>query len=237
MFISKELLLTSVSDFNIVLSDKQIDKFDLFARELVKYNEKVNLTAITNPDGIVIKHFADSLALFKFVNINKGDSFIDVGSGAGFPAVPLLINCPEIKMTVIDSVNKKLDFIRYAVSLLELETMIVHIRAEDAGKSKEFREKFDFASARAVAQLRILSELCLPFVKTDGLFLAMKGSISDEEKTAGIMSFKKLNSQLYDDINYKIPNGDERNLIIAKKISRVSSKYPRNMGQISKNPL
>lgn len=237
MFISKELLINSVSDFNITLSDEQIDKFDLFARELVKYNEKVNLTAITKPDDIVIKHFADSLALFKFVDIPNAVSFIDVGSGAGFPSVPVLINRPRIEMTIIDSVNKKLDFIRYALYLLGIEAQVVHIRAEDAGKSEEFREKFDFASARAVAQMRILSELCLPLVKVDGLFLAMKGNISDEEKSAGIMSFKKLNSQLYDDINYNIPNGDERNLIIAKKISRISPKYPRNMGQISKNPL
>lgn len=237
MFISRELLLTCASEFDVKLSDDAVMKFDTYARELVDYNEKVNLTAITDPDEIVIKHFADSLAFIKYSGIKAGDSFVDVGTGAGFPGVPVLIAGDGIKVTLFDAVNKKLEFIRSLVSSLGLDADIVHIRAEEAGKMPEYREKFDFVTARAVAQLRVLSEFCIPLVKVGGSFVSMKGSISEEEKVNGIAAFSKLGSELYDDIIYNIHNGDERNIIIAKKISHVSSKYPRNMGQISKKPL
>lgn len=237
MFISKELLKLCASEFDLQISDDVADKFDIYARELVSYNEKVNLTAITEPDDIVVKHFADSLAFFKYSGVEKGNSVADVGCGAGFPGVPILIAGNDLKVTLFDAVNKKLDFIRYILSTIGLEADVVHIRAEDAGKKPEYREKFDFVTARAVAQLRILSEFCLPLVKVGGKFVSMKGDISAEEKTYGIASFKTLNSELYDDIHYNIHNGDVRNIIIAKKLSQISSKYPRNMGQISKKPL
>lgn len=237
MFISKELLKLSAAEFDVDLTDETIDKFDTYAYELVKYNEKVNLTAITDPDEIVIKHFSDSLAFFKYSGIESGNTFADVGTGAGFPGVPVLIAGNGIKVTLFDAVNKKLDFIRYLLKELDLNADVVHIRAEEAGKMPEYREKFDFVTARAVAQLRILSEFCLPLVKVGGKFVSMKGDISDEEKVNGISAFKKLGAELYDDIHYNIHNGDARNIIIAKKISQISSKYPRNMGQISKKPL
>ncbi len=237
MFISKELLTESCLNFGVVLSSQQIDKFDAYAKMLVEYNEKVNLTAITQPDDIVVKHFADSLAVKKFFPGEIKGSLADVGTGAGFPGMPLLITTPDLKVTFFDAVNKKLDFIRYVKSELELSADVIHSRAEDAGKMPEYREQFDFATARAVAQLRILSEFCLPLVKIGGYFVSMKGSISQEEKTFGIASFKKVGAELYDDIFYNIQNGDERNIIIAKKISHISPKYPRNMSQISKKPL
>lgn len=237
MFISKELLLTCADEFGVSLSDDSVMKFDTYASELVSYNEKVNLTAITQPDDIVVKHFADSLAFIKYSGMKNGDSFADVGTGAGFPGVPVLIAAEGVKVTLFDAVNKKLEFIRSLVSHLGLDAEIVHIRAEEAGRMPEYREKFDFVTARAVAQLRILSEFCIPLVKVGGSFVSMKGSISEEEKTNGIAAFLKLGAELYDDIVYNIHNGDERNIIIAKKISHVSPKYPRNMGQISKKPL
>ena len=237
MFISEELLKICAGEFDVILSDETVDKFDKYAYELVKYNEKVNLTAITDSDDIVIKHFADSLAFIKYSKIKSGDSFVDVGTGAGFPGVPVLISNKNINVTLFDAVNKKLDFIRYILSELDLSANVIHIRAEDAGRKPEYREKFDFVAARAVAQLRVLSEYCLPLVKVGGKFISMKGDISEEEKVNGIAAFKKLNSELYDDIHYNIHNGDLRNIIIAKKISQVPSKYPRNMGQISKKPL
>ena len=237
MFISGELLTVCAKEFDQNLSDDVILKFDTYARELVKYNEKVNLTAITEPDDIVIKHFADSLAFFKYSGINKGDSVADVGTGAGFPGVPVLIAGDNLNVTLFDAVNKKLDFIRYLLNELDLKANVVHIRAEDAGKMPEYRENFDFVTARAVAQLRILSEFCIPLVKLGGKFVSMKGNISDEEKINGISAFAKLGTDLYADIIYNIHNGDERNIIIGKKISHVSSKYPRNMGQISRKPL
>ena len=127
--------------------------------------------------------------------------------------------------------------LEYLLDTLGLKADVVHIRAEDAGRKDEYREHFDFVTARAVAQLRVLSEFCLPLVKVGGKFVSMKGDISEEEKTFGIAAFKKLNSELYDDIHYNIHNGDARNIIIAKKTSQISPKYPRNMGQISKKPL
>lgn len=237
MFISKELLIKSAAEFDVEITDTIADRFDIYARELVSYNEKVNLTAITDPDEIVIKHFADSLAFFKYSGIMEGNSVADVGCGAGFPGVPILIAGDGLKVTLFDAVNKKLDFIRYLLGELGLDASVIHIRAEDAGRKPEYREHFDFVTARAVAQLRILSEFCIPLVKVGGKFVSMKGDISEEEKVNGIAAFKKLNSELYDDIHYNIHNGDARNIIIAKKVSPLSPKYPRNMGQISKKPL
>lgn len=237
MFISKELLIKSAAEFDVEITDTIADRFDIYARELVSYNEKVNLTAITDPDEIVIKHFADSLAFFKYSGIMEGNSVADVGCGAGFPGVPILIAGDGLKVTLFDAVNKKLDFIRYLLGELGLDASVIHIRAEDAGRKPEYREQFDFVTARAVAQLRILSEFCIPLVKVGGKFVSMKGDISEEEKVNGIAAFKKLNSELYDDIHYNIHNGDARNIIIAKKVSPLSPKYPRNMGQISKKPL
>ncbi|MBQ8210046.1 MAG: 16S rRNA (guanine(527)-N(7))-methyltransferase RsmG [Clostridia bacterium] len=237
MFISKELLTVSAAEFSVELTDEQTDMFDNYAKMLVDYNEKVNLTAITDPDEIVIKHFADSLAICKYAPCELRGTLADVGTGAGFPGMPLLIASPELRVTFFDAVNKKLDFIRYVVAELGLDANVIHSRAEDAGRKPEYREKFDFATARAVAQLRILSEYCLPLVKTGGYFISMKGSISEEEKSFGITAFNKVGAELYDDIFYSIHNGDERNIIIAKKVSQISPKYPRNMSQISKKPL
>ena len=237
MFISKELLINCSKEFGVNLNDEAIDRFDIYAKELVEYNKKVNLTSITEPDDIVIKHFADSIALLKFSDINSNSLIADVGTGAGFPSVPILIVLPKVRITMFEAVNKKLEFIRYILSVLGLNAETVHMRAEEAGQNGKYREKFDFVTARAVAQLRILSEFCIPLLKTSGYFLSMKGIISDDERKSGYESFNKLNSELYDNIFYSIHNGDKRNLIIAKKISHNPSKYPRNMSQISKKPL
>lgn len=237
MFISKELLEKSVALFHVKLTEEQILKFDTYAKDLVDYNQKVNLTAITDPDDIVIKHFSDSLALIEYAPDGLKGRLADVGTGAGFPGMPLLIACPDIDITFFDAVNKKLDFIRYVLNDIDLKADVIHARAEDAGRDPGYREKFDFATARAVAQLRVLSEFCIPLIKVGGYFISMKGSISEEEKTTGMAALKKLGAEVYDDIFYNIHNGDERNIIISKKISQISSKYPRNMSQISKKPL
>lgn len=229
----------------IVLSDLQVRQLNRFYEMLVEKNKVMNLTGITEYEDVVIKHFLDSCMLKKaedagdisLENDGNGVKMIDVGTGAGFPGVPLLIAGPSLQVTLFDAVNKKLDFLRFLLHELDLQANVVHIRAEEAGRLPEYREKFDFVTARAVAQLRVLSEYCLPLVRVGGSFLSMKGSISEEEKTNGLAAFQKLGSHVYDDIFYNIHNGDERNLIIAKKVSHVSSKYPRNMGQIAKKPL
>lgn len=237
MFISKDLLIESAEMFHVKLNDEQILKFDTYAKDLVEYNKKVNLTAITEPDDIVIKHFSDSLALIKYAPDGLKGTLADVGTGAGFPGLPLLIACPDISVTFFDAVNKKLDFIRFVLKDLDINADVIHSRAEDAGRQPEYRESFDFVTARAVAQLRILSEYCVPLVKVGGYFTSMKGIISEEEKIFGKAALEKLSSKIYDDIFYNIHNGDERNIIISKKISHISPKYPRNMSQISKKPL
>ena len=234
---NSSLLISDAERLGISLTDEQLSRFETLSDLLVEQNKTMNLTAITDPDGIAVKHFADSISVLTAAELPQGSKVLDVGTGAGFPGVPVLIAADGVKVTLFDAVNKKLEFIRSLVSSLGLDADIVHIRAEEAGKMPEYREKFDFVTARAVAQLRILSEFCIPLVKVGGSFVSMKGSISEEEKVNGIAAFSKLGSELYDDIIYNIHNGDERNIIIAKKISHVSSKYPRNMGQISKKPL
>ena len=236
MFISKELLQECCNELSLSINDDIISKFDTYATELVKYNDKVNLTAITDPDEIVIKHFADSLALFKYVDTLPSSKLADVGTGAGFPGIPSLIY-GNVNLTVFDAVNKKLDFIRYLLNQLGLSAEVIHKRAEDAGKDPAFREKFDFVTARAVAQLRVLSEFCVPLVKVGGSFLSMKGDISVEERQFISPACEKLGAKVINEYNYTTHSGDIRNLIIIKKLSQTSSKYPRNMGQINKKPL
>ena len=165
MFISKELLLTGCEAIGLSLDGAAADRFDVYARMLVQYNEKVNLTAITAPDEIVNKHFVDSLYLAKFVPMTEGLKLCDVGTGAGFPGAALLCAFPKLAVTLFDSVNKKLDFLRMLTAELGLTAEIVTIRAEDAGRNERYRESFDIATARAVAQLNVLSEFCVPLVK------------------------------------------------------------------------
>lgn len=237
MFISKDLLTSSAAYFNISLTDEAIDRFDTYARLLSEYNEKVNLTAITAPDDIVVKHFADSLALLKYVDIKENSSLADVGTGAGFPGAALLIARNDLDVTLFDAVNKKLDFIRFALSQLGINANIVHIRAEDAGRKTEYREKFDVVTARAVAQLRVLCEYCVPLVKIGGVFAPMKGEMSEEEIKSGFSALNNIGLKKHECYSYTIPTGDARNIIYAEKISHTSSKYPRPMAQISKKPL
>ncbi len=237
MFISRELMISSASYFGVDLNDNQVDMFDSYARMLHDYNEKVNLTAITDPDGIVIKHFADSLALFKYTDIRDSMKIADVGTGAGFPGSALLIARDTLNVTMFDAVNKKLDFIRFALGELGLNADVVHIRAEDAGRRAEYRESFDMVTARAVAQMRILSEYCVPLVKLGGIFAPMKGEISDDEKQTGFSALNNIGMKLYDTVSYNIPTGEARNIFLSKKISHTSPKYPRNSSQISKKPL
>ena len=235
--ISKELLKTSCENLGIDISDEAVDRFDLYAERLVAYNEKVNLTAITAPDDIVIKHFADSLCLVKYVELNSSKKIIDVGTGAGFPGMALLCYNPELNITMIDSVNKKLDFIRSLVKELGLSADIITIRAEDAAKKKEFREQFDVVTSRAVAALNVLSEYSVPLVKVGGVFSPLKAVLSPEEAQRGLGAIANLGAKVVSRNKYKIPDGSEREIIIAKKVSQTSSKYPRAYAQISKKPL
>ncbi len=234
--ISKELLVTSCKQMGIDITEEACGRFDKYAELLVDYNERVNLTAITAPDDIVIKHFVDSICLTKYVDI-KGKRLIDVGTGAGFPGAALLCYDPLYNITMIDSVNKKLDFIRFLVKELDLQAEIITVRAEDAAKKTEFREKFDIVTSRAVASLNVLAEYSVPLLKVGGIFAPLKAVLSDEEDQRGCGAIANLGAKVRNKIKYEIPDGSEREIIIAEKISQTSPKYPRAFAQISKKPL
>ncbi len=234
--ISKELLMSGCEKLGIVIDAAAADRFDDFAKMLVDYNNKVNLTAITDPDGIVCKHFVDSLCLRKYVEL-KDKSIIDVGTGAGFPGAALLCAYPDINITMMDSVNKKLDFIRFLVKELGLDAKIITARAEEAAKTSEFREKFDIATSRAVASLNVLAEFSVPMVKVGGVFAPMKAILSTDEDARGCSAIANLGGKVVAKNKYFVDGCGDREIIIAQKISHTSSKYPRAYAQISKKPL
>ncbi|MBQ9531571.1 MAG: 16S rRNA (guanine(527)-N(7))-methyltransferase RsmG [Eubacterium sp.] len=233
--INKELLKEYSEDFGVNLNGRALDNFDNYADLLVKTNKVMNLTAITEPEQILIKHFVDSLEVLKYDDIHEGASVIDVGTGAGFPGVPLLIARNDLKLTLLDSLSKRLDFLEEVLDTCNLSANLVHSRAEDGGQDMNLRETFDFATARAVAPLNVLCEYCLPFVKVGGHFVALKGSGEETEEAEGAIS--KLGGEIISKVSYKLPNGDPRSIIIIKKISQTSTQYPRKPKKIAASPL
>ena len=236
-FIPVDLLRTKAKCFNIELDDKALERFNTYAKLLVEWNDKINLTAITQPEEIVVKHFVDSLTIFSYVNIPEGAKVIDVGTGAGFPGLAMLIARPDIELTLIDSTNKKLNVIRDILEKTELEANVVHIRAEQAGQDKNFREKYDFATARAVANLRDLSEYCLPFVKVGGSFISMKSAKTVEETEQAKGAIKTLGGKIKQIDSFNLFDSGERTIIHVKKISSTPDKFPRPSAKMAKFPL
>lgn len=235
--INKTLLKTESDKIGVILDDRAIDRLDLYAEMLIETNKTLNLTAITDPTEIVYKHFIDSLSLLTCIDFQEGAKVIDVGTGAGFPGVVLLIARPDLKMTLLDGTNKRLVFIQNVLDALNLDADIVHMRAEIAGKDTKYREQFDIATARAVASLNVLGEYCMPFVKVGGIFAPMKSAKTDEEVKSAKGAIKLLGGRI-DKINeLNINNCGERYIIITKKISQTPPKYPRASAQISKKPL
>lgn len=222
------------NEYGLELSEEQYEKLDIYAEFLVEYNEKVNLTAITEPDEILKKHFIDSVLMLKFVDIPRDSSMIDVGTGAGFPSVPIAVFRPDIKLTLLDSLNKRTIFLEKLCEKLGVKAEIIHGRAEEVSKNEKYREQFDVSCARAVANMAVLSEFCLPFVKVGGNFIAMKGpneNIETSEKAVKI-----LGGKLAAQIDYELFD-EQRKIVVAEKISQTATKYPRNSGKIKKNPL
>lgn len=235
MMISKELFVNSLKPFNITLSDEKIEMFDKYASLLVEWNAKFNLTAIKDPDGIVVKHFVDSLAV---LSENKLEgSLIDVGTGAGFPGLPLLIASDNLNVTFLDSTGKKIKFIETVLDELGLFADTFNARAEEAAKDDYLRENFDFATARAVSNLRDLSEYCLPFVKVGGKFISMKSAKTDEEIKDAKEAIKVLGGEIEKINSFELADCGERTLVYIKKVRPTPTKYPRNYSQIVKNPI
>lgn len=229
-----EFSCSKFKEYGLELDREGYELLDLYAEYLVEYNKSVNLTAITEPEEILIKHFLDSILLVRYVDIKQNSSIIDVGTGAGFPSVPLLIYRRDIKLTLLDSLNKRIIFLQNLCDKLGLSADFVHGRAEDIAKMPEYREKFDYSCARAVANMSLLSEFCLPFVKVGGSFLAMKGP--SEDISVGDNAISLLGGKTADVSEYQL-EGEHRRIITVNKISQTPSKYPRNSSQIKKKQL
>lgn len=229
-------LRNGAAELGIAISEEHLEKFEAYRRYFLEYNSHTNLTAITAPADIAIKHFLDSLLFSKVVNLKKGDRIIDVGTGAGFPGVPIKIFNPEIKLTLLDSVRKKVEFLEKLMSKIDVNYSVLHERAEILARKKEYRDSFDYAVARAVAPLNNLSEYCLPFIRATGYFVAFKGPNIEEEIEVAQNSIKILRGELQKTENFNLPQGSGvRNLIIIKKTGLTPEKYPRNSGKAIKN--
>ena len=218
---------------------EQLEQFEKFYRLLDEANKSFNLTAITGEREAALKHFLDSLTCQVAVGLNDGMQIVDIGTGAGFPGLPLKIYRPGIILTLVESLEKRVKFSRDVVAALGLkETTVVHARAEDFCRDKEHRERYDLAVSRAVAGLPVLSEYCLPAVNPGGLFVAMKGPKVEEETSAAKSALVILGGALEDVISLKLPLvGDERNLVMVRKVSATPEKYPRRAGMPQKKPL
>lgn len=225
-----------LSEFYDISNEKK-QKFDKYMELLLEWNKKINLTAITERDDIILKHFVDSLTIMKYIDNNS--SVLDVGTGAGFPGIPLKIYKDSLNVTLLDSLNKRINFLNEVINELELDGIkAIHARAEDGARDKELREKFDFVTSRAVANLSTLSEYLLPFTKLGGYCICMKGQNIDGEFEKAENAIKILGGKIEKIDNFKLPNSDmERNIVIIKKIKNTSNKYPRKAGIPSKQPL
>lgn len=246
-----EKMNAGTRELNITLSQRQLEQFFKYYEMLVETNKVMNLTAITEEGDVVAKHFCDSLCLVKAYHElldreSEGEakdmktvSVIDVGTGAGFPGIPLKIAFPQIKLTLLDSLNKRVKFLEQVCRELELENVqCIHGRAEDAGRMKEHREQYDLAVSRAVANLASLSEYCIPFVKKGGFFIPYKSGEIEEELNQGKKAAAILGGEINEVVRFSLPEGDgARSLIRIRKVKPVSSRYPRKAGMPGKEPL
>lgn len=234
----KNLLQNYIKDYKITLTENQYEQFQKYFELLAEWNEKMNLTAITDESGVALKHFADSLSLLNFVDIPQNSSLVDVGTGAGFPGVVLKIARPDIKLTLIDSLNKRLVFLGEVCAQLGIEAELIHSRAEDGARDKKLRESFDFAASRAVARMNVLSEYCLPYVKVGGAFCAMKGAQANEEFKESLNAINTLGGKLEKKYFFELPeNGGERAIAVVRKVKNTPQKYPRQSGKIKAKAL
>ena len=226
------------TEFGIEITPKIKERLNLYGNLLIEWNEKINLTAITEPEDVLFKHFYDCILFFKNVQVPNGAAVIDVGTGAGFPGLVLKIVREDLNVTLLDSLNKRITFLNDVINKLGLKNITaIHSRAEEGGKNKDHREKYDIACARAVASMPVLLEYCVPFVKSGGLFVAMKGPSVDEEIALCSNALKELKIEKPIIICETLTGDEQRAFAIFKKISQTPPKYPRNSGKIAKQPL
>lgn len=231
-------LIKEAGKFNIEITEKQTENLSKYEKILLEYNEVMNLTAITEHEEILEKHFLDSITLILSEKLTEGCSLIDIGAGAGFPSMPVKIVREDINLTMLDSLNKRVNFLNTVVDNLGLKNAkAVHFRAEEGGKNKELREKFDVATARAVADLAVLAEYAIPFVKVGGYFVAMKGNAPEEEINGAKRAIKEMGGKIEEVKEIVLPSGINHCLVIIKKVLNTPSKYPRKAGKPGKEPL
>lgn len=233
------VLTKKVKELSIVLNDKQIQQFEQYYNILVEWNKVMNLTAITKYEEVIEKHFLDSLTIVDAINMEKIKTLIDVGTGAGFPGIPLKIAFPHLKVTLLDSLNKRIKFLNEVIDLLELDDIkTIHGRAEDYAKQAEYREQYDICVSRAVANLATLSEYCLPYVKVDGLFVPYKSGEIDEELKSSEKAVSILGGKVEEVVKFQLPGTDiGRSFVKIHKIKETKKKYPRKAGMPTKEPL
>lgn len=233
----KRIMIENLKEINIYLSDFQLEQFYNYMNILIEWNKFMNLTGITDPKEIIIKHFIDSLTVLD--KIDKNNTIIDVGTGAGFPGIPIKIASPDTEVVLLDSLNKRVNFLNEVIKKLQLKGIkTIHGRAEDYGRDKNYREKYDVAIARAVAPLNILLEYLMPFVRVKGKCLCMKGANSEEEISLSKRAIEKLGGKLIYTEEFLIPNTDmKRKIVEIEKIKNTEEKYPRKAGIPSKEPL
>ncbi len=232
----KEFLKQNAKKAGFELDDKTADLFEVYYNELVNYNNKVNLTAITDPEGVAITHFVDSLTLLN-ASVPENAKMADIGAGAGFPSVPVKLYRPDIDITLIDSLNKRITFLNYLAEKLGIEVNALHLRAEEAGRKEDLREQFDVVCARGVAKIYLLCEYCLPLLKKGGVLIAMKGPEPQEEIKEAKKAIFELGGKYIETKEFKLPNLSGRSLVIIKKVSTTPNKYPRQSAKIAKSPL
>ena len=239
MELNTSVFYSGLEKIGISLSEEQINQFLKYYEMLVEKNKVMNLTAITEFEEVVVKHFLDSISIGKYYDMENADTLIDVGTGAGFPGIPLKIAYPNLKITLLDSLNKRIKFLAEVCEELGLEDVeLIHGRAEDFGINTTYREKYNICVSRAVANLSTLSEYCLPFVKTGGYFISYKSGNIDEELKNSQNALRILGAELGKVENFMLPDTDiGRSFVFIKKIKNMAKKYPRKAGLPSKEPL
>lgn len=232
----KDLLKSKCAEIGVNLTDAQCMQFERYYELLIEWNKRINLTRITEPDEVVIKHFVDSLTLLKYCEIPQGAKVIDVGTGAGFPGIPLKIARPDIKLTLLDSLNKRLNFLREVCDDIGIQSELIHSRAEEGSRKPEYRDSFDVAVSRAVARLNVLAEYCLPYVKAGGQFVAMKGPDLSQELNEAKNAVNTLGGKVETTEEFELC-GSGRTIVTIIKERQTPEAYPRHSSKIKSKPM
>ena len=239
MINNKDILIDSFHELGISIDERRTDCFLKYYDLLMDWNLRMNLTSITDYGDVVTKHFVDSVSLLKYCYISENSSLVDIGTGAGFPGIPIKIVRPDLSITLVDSLNKRVTFLQEVINCLDLKGITaVHGRAEELGTCPQYREQFDLAVSRAVADLSVLCEYTLPFVKPDGLFVSYKSGKIEEEKDSALNALSLLSGHIDKVEMFRLPFSDiDRSLVVVRKDGKTDSRYPRKSAQIKKKPL